>query len=66
MSGAGLAFSRERRRADAASRVHDPPAEGKEDVTFHSIFTDKVKEDGKMVAWKGIQTRETPLDWFNE
>lgn len=47
-------------------RVHDSPAEGKEDVTFHSIFTDEVKKDDKEVAWKGIQTKETPLEWFSE
>ena len=64
MSGAEA--SQGGRRELMRRRVHDSPAEGKEDVTFHSIFTDEVKKDDKEVAWKGIQTKETPLEWFSE
>ncbi|KAI0690546.1 hypothetical protein BC835DRAFT_1364310 [Cytidiella melzeri] len=49
-------------------RIHDPPNRGTEDVVFHSIFTDEGHRnaDGQPTTWRAIQTRDTPLDFFNE
>ncbi|KAL8292085.1 hypothetical protein RQP46_001551 [Phenoliferia psychrophenolica] len=47
-------------------RVHDPPAHGTQDVTFHSFFTDEVREDDKVVDWRAIQTNDRALEFFNE
>lgn len=41
--------------------------DGTEDVKFHSILTDEVRDDeGNIMAWNGIQTGDKPLEWFNE
>ncbi|GLB37624.1 hypothetical protein LshimejAT787_0406750 [Lyophyllum shimeji] len=40
-------------------RIHDPPNRGTEDVLFHSLFTDET-------TWRAIQTKDTPLEFFNE
>ncbi|KAH9892586.1 hypothetical protein C8Q73DRAFT_64505 [Cubamyces lactineus] len=49
-------------------RIHDPPNRGTEDVIFHSLFTDEGNrdEDGHPTTWRAIQTRDTPLEFFNE
>jgi len=49
-------------------RIHDPPDRGTEDVMFHSIFTDEGKrsEDGHAERYQAIQSKDTPLDFFNE
>ncbi|KIJ49611.1 hypothetical protein M422DRAFT_27975 [Sphaerobolus stellatus SS14] len=49
-------------------RIHDPPNRGTEDVVFHSIWTDEGNKnaDGHPTTWRAIQTRETPLEFFNE
>jgi hypothetical protein len=49
-------------------RIHDPPNRGNEDVKFHSIFTDEGKKnaDGHPTTWRAVQTKETPLEFFNE
>ncbi|KAI0785624.1 hypothetical protein C8Q75DRAFT_800039 [Abortiporus biennis] len=49
-------------------RIHDPPNRGTEDVRFHSLFTDEGNrdEDGQPTTWRAIQTRNTPLEFFNE
>ncbi|KAI0344664.1 hypothetical protein BDW22DRAFT_1354781 [Trametopsis cervina] len=49
-------------------RIHDPPNRGTEDVRFHSIWTDEGRpsEDAQPTSWRAIQTRETPLEFFNE
>ncbi|TFK68658.1 hypothetical protein BDN72DRAFT_820877 [Pluteus cervinus] len=49
-------------------RIHDPPNRGTEDVCFHSIFTDEGNRDaeGRATTWRAIQTRDTPLEFFNE
>ena len=42
--------------------------QGVEDVRFHSIFTDEGKrdEDGHAERYQAIQTRDFPLEFFNE
>ncbi|KAF8737395.1 hypothetical protein AX14_012895 [Amanita brunnescens Koide BX004] len=51
-------------------RIHDPHEKlnGKEDVRFHSLFTDEGNRDadGHPHTWRAIQTTDTPLDFFNE
>ncbi|KAI0663500.1 hypothetical protein C8Q70DRAFT_361418 [Cubamyces menziesii] len=49
-------------------RIHDPPNRGTDDVIFHSLFTDEGNrdEDGHPTTWRAIQTRDTPLEFFNE
>ncbi|KIK67188.1 hypothetical protein GYMLUDRAFT_37253 [Collybiopsis luxurians FD-317 M1] len=49
-------------------RIHDPPNRGTEDVKFHSIFTDEGNKnaDGQPTTWRAIQTKDTPLEFFNE
>ncbi|CUA76858.1 hypothetical protein RSOLAG22IIIB_02334 [Rhizoctonia solani] len=56
-------------------RIHDPPnklspglPQGTEDVIFHSLFTDEGNRDadGRPTTFRAIQTRETPLEFFNE
>ncbi|KAF9070128.1 hypothetical protein BDP27DRAFT_1324344 [Rhodocollybia butyracea] len=49
-------------------RIHDPPNRGAEEVTFHSIFTDEGNKnaDGQAQTWRAIQTKDTPLEFFNE
>ncbi|TFK44407.1 hypothetical protein BDQ12DRAFT_620482 [Crucibulum laeve] len=48
-------------------RIHDPPNRGADDVIFHSIFTDEQKDDEeRFVRLRAIQTRDTPLEFFNE
>ncbi|GAA5919195.1 hypothetical protein JCM6882_006090 [Rhodosporidiobolus microsporus] len=48
-------------------RIHDSPGEAQDNVKFHSIFTNEVRdEEGNVVAWEGIQSKSTPLDFFNE
>ncbi|QRV91457.1 hypothetical protein RhiJN_19475 [Ceratobasidium sp. AG-Ba] len=41
---------------------------GTEDVLFHSLFTDEGNRDadGKPTTFRAIQTRDTPLEFFNE
>ena len=55
--------------------LHDGPLnlllhsfQGTEDVTFHSLFTDEGKrgEDGVAERYQAIQTKDKPLDFFNE
>ena len=42
--------------------------QGTDDVLFHSIFTDEGNRDadGRPTTWRAIQTRDTPLEFFNE
>jgi len=49
-------------------RIHDPPNQGTEDVRFHSIWTDERRLPGEdqPSRWKAIQTKDTPLEFFNE
>ncbi|GAA5852308.1 hypothetical protein JCM8547_006731 [Rhodosporidiobolus lusitaniae] len=48
-------------------RIHDTPGEAQENVRFHSIYTGEIRNDeGKVVDWQAIQTKETPLEFFNE
>ncbi|GAA6035674.1 hypothetical protein JCM8097_004964 [Rhodosporidiobolus ruineniae] len=53
-------------------RIHDSPGAGQENVKFHSIWTNEVREEkkgegeGRVVEWEAIQTAETPLEFFNE
>ncbi|KAJ3513383.1 hypothetical protein NMY22_g15054 [Coprinellus aureogranulatus] len=49
-------------------RIHDPPNRGREDVIFHSLFTDEGNRDadGRPTTWRAIQTADTPLEFFNE
>ncbi|KAI0739661.1 hypothetical protein C8Q80DRAFT_195150 [Daedaleopsis nitida] len=49
-------------------RIHDPPNRGTEDVMFHSLWTDEGNSDldGRPTTWRAIQTRDTPLEFFNE
>ncbi|KAL4080325.1 hypothetical protein V8B97DRAFT_1931668 [Scleroderma yunnanense] len=49
-------------------RIHDPPNKGEEDVMFHSIFTKEGERDadGHPHLWRAIQTRDEPLEFFNE
>ncbi|GAW04298.1 hypothetical protein LENED_006079 [Lentinula edodes] len=49
-------------------RIHDPPNRGTEDVKFHSIFTDEGNKnaDGQATTWRAVQTKDTPLEFFNE
>ncbi|KAF8609537.1 hypothetical protein BDV93DRAFT_485184 [Ceratobasidium sp. AG-I] len=49
-------------------RIHDPPNKGTEDVLFHSLLTDEGNRDaeGKPTTFRAIQTRDTPLEFFNE
>lgn len=49
-------------------RIHDPPNRGAEDVVFHSLWTDEGNRnaDGHPTTWRAIQTRDTPLTFFNE
>jgi len=47
-------------------RIHDPPNRGTQDVIFHSIFTDEGNKDGHPKTWRAIQTRDKPLEFFNE
>jgi hypothetical protein len=49
-------------------RIHDPPNKGTEDVTFHSIFTDEIRENigDQPSDYRAIQVAEKPLEFFNE
>ncbi|KAJ3554024.1 hypothetical protein NM688_g3317 [Phlebia brevispora] len=49
-------------------RIHDPPNRGTEDVLFHSLFTDEGNRDadGRPTTWRAVQTRDVPLEFFNE
>ncbi|PPQ77203.1 hypothetical protein CVT25_011049 [Psilocybe cyanescens] len=49
-------------------RIHDPPNRGNEDVRFHSLLTDEIREEegGSPIGYQAIQTRDKPLDFFNE
>lgn len=49
-------------------RIHDPPNKGTEDVIFHSLLTEEGNRDadGRPTTFRAIQTRETPLEFFNE
>ncbi|KAG8738446.1 hypothetical protein FRC10_006822 [Ceratobasidium sp. 414] len=43
-------------------------AHGTEDVIFHSLFTEEGNRnaDGQPTTWRAIQTRDTPLEYFDE
>jgi len=49
-------------------RIHDPPNRGNEDVIFHSLFTDEVRAnpDDQPSDYRAVQTRNKPLEFFNE
>jgi len=50
-------------------RIHDPPNRGTEDVIFHSLWTNEIRdnpEDDRPTRWEAIQTKETKLEFFNE
>jgi hypothetical protein len=49
-------------------RIHDPPNRGEEDVMFHSIRSVEGKRDadGHPHLWRAIQTKDYPLEFFNE
>ncbi|KAF8520462.1 hypothetical protein BU17DRAFT_75686 [Hysterangium stoloniferum] len=49
-------------------RVHDPPNRGTQDIMFHSIFTDEGARDpaGHASTYRALQTRDRPLEFFNE
>jgi hypothetical protein len=49
-------------------RIHDPPNRGRDDVLFHSLFTDEGNRDidGRPTTWRAIQTNDVPLEFFNE
>ncbi|PPR05808.1 hypothetical protein CVT26_010088 [Gymnopilus dilepis] len=49
-------------------RIHDPPNRGTEDVRFHSLFTEEIRKDEETppTGFRAIQTRDKPLDFFNE
>jgi len=42
--------------------------QGTRDVMFHSIFTDEGErdEDGHAQRYQAIQSKDTPLEFFNE
>ncbi|KAG9126977.1 hypothetical protein FRC07_001195 [Ceratobasidium sp. 392] len=48
--------------------THLVPTQGTEDVLFHSLFTDEGNRDadGQPTTFRAIQTRDTPLEFFNE
>lgn len=46
--------------------IHDPPERGTQDVTFHSILTDEVREGDQVIDWRAIQTEDKALEFFNE
>lgn len=41
---------------------------GEADVKFHSIFTDEGRsgKDDQPTTWRAVQTKDTPLEFFNE
>ncbi|KAG1716415.1 hypothetical protein ID866_767 [Astraeus odoratus] len=49
-------------------RIHDPPNRGADDVRFHSLFTMEGRRDadGHPHLWRAIQTKDEPLEFFNE
>ncbi|KAF8497640.1 hypothetical protein JB92DRAFT_2745419, partial [Gautieria morchelliformis] len=49
-------------------RIHDPPNRGTADVIFHSLLTDEGNPDadGHPTTWRALQTRDKPLEFFNE
>ncbi|KAF8973139.1 hypothetical protein BDZ97DRAFT_1752166 [Flammula alnicola] len=58
-------------------RIHDPPnrllgltelIQGAEDVRFHSLFTEEIRKDEETPpsGFQAIQTRDKPLEFFNE
>ncbi|EKM80711.1 hypothetical protein AGABI1DRAFT_112458 [Agaricus bisporus var. burnettii JB137-S8] len=49
-------------------RIHDPPNHGTGDVKFHSILTVEGNRnaEGHPTTWRAIQTRDAPLEFFNE
>jgi hypothetical protein len=49
-------------------RIHDPPNRGTEDVRFHSLFTEEIRKDEETppTGYRAIQTRDKPLEFFNE
>jgi len=49
-------------------RIHDPHNRSESNVLFHSILTFEGDRDadGHPTTWRAIQTKETPLDFFNE
>jgi hypothetical protein len=47
--------------------IHDTPGEGQNNVKFHSILTDERRDsEGNVVDYEAFQTREKPLEFFNE
>lgn len=49
-------------------RIHDPPNKGSEDVIFHSLFTDEIRDDPneRPIDYRAIQTADKSLEFFNE
>jgi len=49
-------------------RIHDPPNRGTEGVRFHSLFTEEIRKDEETppIGFRAIQTRDKPLEFFNE
>ncbi|KAF9523991.1 hypothetical protein CPB83DRAFT_861893 [Crepidotus variabilis] len=49
-------------------RIHDPPNRGAEDIIFHSLFTDEIRDEpnSQPIGYCAIQTVEKPLRFFNE
>ncbi|KAH7888542.1 hypothetical protein F5I97DRAFT_2072292 [Phlebopus sp. FC_14] len=49
-------------------RIFDPPNSGPEDVKFHSLFTYEGDrdEDGQAHFFRAIQTKDEPLEFFQE
>ncbi|KZP34732.1 hypothetical protein FIBSPDRAFT_1035708 [Athelia psychrophila] len=49
-------------------RILKGEVDGKDDIKFHSIFTNEGNKDvdGHPTTWQAVQTLATPLDFFNE
>ncbi|ORY69448.1 hypothetical protein BCR35DRAFT_308038 [Leucosporidium creatinivorum] len=48
-------------------RIHDGTEKGQDDVVFHSIFTDEIRnEEGKIIDYRAVQSGEKALEWFSE
>jgi hypothetical protein len=42
--------------------------QGTDDVIFHSIWTNEIREkpDEQPIGYQAVQTADTPLEFFNE
>ncbi|KAF7981885.1 hypothetical protein HWV62_31461 [Athelia sp. TMB] len=49
-------------------RIHKGEVDGKDDIRFHSIFTNEGDKDEleRPQSWQAVQTEATPLEFFNE